>query len=135
MPRCTGEYVSVLPETFRKPKDVESLTLLHTHKDFVATLFLSVSKFSPFMCSQPPTRLFCLSPFPCGPPLSFSPPPCLIAFSLSHTPFSLFNSLFQSKYYLTSSQRLTTSQQLFFTAVLLCCPCLHFSLCCSGGSH
>lgn len=80
-----------------------------THTDFVATLHLSVSKFSPFMCSQPPTHLLL---FPRGPPLALSPPPpCLSALRLSHTPFSLFNSLFQSKYYLTSCQQLITSQE------------------------
>lgn len=66
-----------------------------------------------------PLAFFCLLLFPCGPPLSLSPlPPCLIALCLSHTPFSLFNSLFQSKYYLTSSQRLSTSQGFFFFPLL-----------------
>lgn len=52
----------------------------------------------------------------------------LTALSLSHTPFSLFNSVFQSKYYLTSFQQLSTSQQLFIfpplpcSAPLLCSP-------------
>lgn len=42
-------------------------------------------------------------------PLSHSPPPCFYCFlCVSRTPFSLFNSLFQSKYYLTSSQRLSS---------------------------
>ena len=106
----------VLLETLRKPKNGGSLAFLHAHKDDVATLFVSVSKFSPFMFSQPPTRIFCLPLFPCGPPLSL---PCHAAFSLSHTPFSLFDSLFQSKYYLTSSQRLSTSLQLYSTAALV----------------
>lgn len=44
----------------------------------------------------------------------------LTALSLSHTPFSLFNSVFQSKYYLTSFQQLSTSQQLFFFPPLPC---------------
>lgn len=109
--RCTYVCAS---RNIRKPKNVGSLAVLHAHKDCVATLCLSVSKFSPFMCSQPPTRLFCLPLFPCGPPLSLSPSLLCCFLCLSHTPFSLFNSLFQSKYYLTSSQRLSTSQQLFF---------------------
>lgn len=100
--------------------------------------FFHFPKFSSFMCSQPPTRLFCLPLFPHGPPLLLSlslslPPRCLSAFSLTHTLFPL-HSLLQSKYYLTSSQRLSTSQQRFSTAALLP-PCLQFPCCCSGGHY
>lgn len=53
--------------------------------------------------------------FPMGPHmLSLPLPGLLLPLSLSHTPFSLFNSLFQSKYCPTSSQRLSTSHMLFF---------------------
>lgn len=62
-----------------------------THSSFLSS---PVSLWAPSL-HPPSSRLYC---FLC----------------LSHTPFSLFNSLFQSKYYLTSSQRLSTSQQLFF---------------------
>lgn len=81
--RCTY-CICVLPETLENQRMWDLLAVLHAHKDCVATLFLS--KFSLFMCSQPPTRLFCLPLFPCGPPpLPLTLPlPAFTAFSVSH---------------------------------------------------
>lgn len=98
-------------ETLENKRAWAPLAVLHAHKAYVATLFRSDSKFSLFMRSQPPTHLFCLPLFPRG--LPHPPPPWLYCFlCLSHTPFSLFNSLFQSKYYLTSSQHFSASFSL-----------------------
>lgn len=86
--RCTY-CICVLPETLENQRMWDLLAVLHAHKDCVATLFLS--KFSLFMCSQPPTRPFCLPLFPCGPPLpslSLSPSLLLLlSLCLTHTLF------------------------------------------------
>lgn len=57
------------------------------------------------MCVQPPTYFLSSFVSTQASPLSLdSSPPCFTAFSFTHTPFPLFNRLFQPKYYLTSSQ-------------------------------
>lgn len=94
---CSRFYVhissvcGVFSQRIEKSKRIASLTILHAHTDSVATLLVSISKFTPFMCSQPPTHLF-VFPFPCGPQLSFSLSPSLFCLCLSHThpfPFSI----------------------------------------------
>lgn len=83
---CSRFYVSQRAE---KSKRITSLTILHAHTDSVATLLVSISKFTPFMCSQPPTHLF-VFPFPCGPQLPFSLSPSLLCLSHTHPfPFSI----------------------------------------------
>lgn len=75
------------------------------------------------LCALNHPLIFLSSHFPVGPSsLSLYPPHCSV--SLSHTPFSLFNSVFQSKYYLTSFQQLSTSQQLFFPPLPCSAPLL-----------
>ena len=76
----------------KKTKNMGSLNVLRAHKDYVATLFLSVFncfQILPFYVFPTTHSSFCLPVSLWAP--SLCPPPCFTAFSVSHThpfPFS-----------------------------------------------
>lgn len=112
-------YILVCFRAFRELETVGSFPACTQRLCCNITSFIFQN--SPLSCApNHPHVFFVFHCFPMGPPLllSLSPPCCLSAFSLTHTLFPL-HSLLQSKYYLTSSQRLSTSQQRFSTAALL----------------